>query len=185
MDLTSQYFDIFRLPINFEVDQGLLKERYLELQQRFHPDRYAGRSVQEQRLAVQSAAALNQAFDVLKSPVKRAQYLLELSGVGPDESDKNTADTDFLMTQMSLREDMADIPDALEPFAALAKIESALSSEFEVLELDFASAFAGGDLASAGQSLVKMQFYAKLLSELEEIEENLEDSLEGSFQGKA
>jgi len=48
------------------------------LQQEFHPDRFASKGDVDKRLAVQTASLINQAYDTLKSPLKRAQYLLEL-----------------------------------------------------------------------------------------------------------
>ena len=77
-----------------------LNRRYLLLQQEFHPDGYAKKSDAEQRLAVQMAALINQAFETLKSPLHRAQYLLERTGISADEQSKTTSDGAFLMQQI-------------------------------------------------------------------------------------
>ena len=76
---------MFGLPVNYQVDLSLLADRYRSMQRKFHPDRYASKPAQEQRLAVQYAAVINQAYTELSSPLLRAQYLLSLQnmeGVG-------------------------------------------------------------------------------------------------------
>lgn len=194
MDLTSNFFEIFRLPLSYEVDKPLLDERYLILQRQFHPDRYAGRSAQEQRIAVQSSAAINQAYDVLCSPVKRAQYLLEQSllelrdvdmdvGIGAEigNGKQTTADTEFLMEQMQLREELIEVRSVAEPFAELDVMEQKITGNFTALEQEFAAAYTLGELARAGDALVKMQFYSKLRSELEDLEDILENHLEDNL----
>ncbi len=177
MNFSHNYFEIFDLPIVFEIDKQLLKERYLVLQRQFHPDRYAGQSAQQQRLAVQSAAAVNQAYEALLSPVKRGQYLLEMAGIEPDNGNKTTSDTGFLMTQMNLREQLADINQAGEPFAQLDMLEQQVRADADALEQAFADEYDRSDLDAAGETLAKLQFYGKLLREIEELEAHLEESL--------
>ncbi|RLA39154.1 MAG: Fe-S protein assembly co-chaperone HscB [Gammaproteobacteria bacterium] len=195
MDLTSNFFEIFRLPLSYKVDKPLLDERYLILQRQFHPDRYAGRSAQEQRLAVQSSAAINQAYDVLCSPVKRAQYLLEQSllelryvdmdvdnGADIGNGEQTIADTEFLMEQMQLREELIEVRSVAEPFAELDILEQKITGNFKALEQEFAAAYTLGELARAGDALVKMQFYSKLQTELEDLEDILENYLEDNLE---
>lgn len=177
MDLTSHYFDIFHLSVTYEVDTGLLKERYLTLQRKFHPDRYASASAYEQRIAVQSASSVNRAFEVLRTPVKRAQYLLELAGVEQANDGETISDTDFLMAQMNLRQQMAEVRDGADPLAELDVLEQQVKADFSALEQEFSSAYKLDNLESASATLIKMQFYSKLLIELEDMEEALEENL--------
>lgn len=176
MDLTRNYFAVFDLAISYEVDLGLLKQRYLTLQRQYHPDRFASGLAQEQRLAVQSTSALNQAYDTLRSPVKRAQYLLELAGVKPQGGEKTNSDVDFLMVQMNLREQMAAVPDAAEPVVELDVLMQTVKHDFAALETEFSAAYSNNELESAGAVREKMQFYSKLVVELQELEEHLEKS---------
>ena len=78
---TNNFFEIFSLPVTWQIDRSLLDTRYRNLQREFHPDRYAAKGDTEKRLAVQTTALINQAYDSLKSPLKRAQYLLELAHI--------------------------------------------------------------------------------------------------------
>ncbi len=166
---------MFSLPTSYDVDLRQLEHRYVNLQKQFHPDRYAGKSAQDQRLAIQYIADINQAYAALKSPLLRAQYLLSLAGVDASHETAVTRDMDFLMEQMSLREALADISDAADPFAELAELEQKAVASFNALQQEFAGHYAAGDLELASESLAKMQFYSKLLNEVEQLEHELDE----------
>ena len=53
------YFDLFGLPVDFQVDGSLLTVRYRELQKQCHPDNFATASERDRLLAVQQAARIN------------------------------------------------------------------------------------------------------------------------------
>ena len=152
-----------------------LNRRYLLLQQEFHPDRYAKKSDAEQRLAVQMAALINQAFETLKSPLHRAQYLLERTGISADEQSKTTSDGAFLMQQIELREALASIPSSDKPWDALNTLESSLQANYEYLQADFGKRFSGGHFDEANELVAKMQFFTKLLDQVRSVEDTLED----------
>ena len=81
MSLTQNFFELFDIPVAFQIDSGLVAERYRKLQQALHPDRFANASDSERRLSVQRTAQVNEAFQTLKSPLLRARYLLQLKGI--------------------------------------------------------------------------------------------------------
>ena len=108
MELTQNHFELFGLPVAFDVDAQQLAERYRELQRILHPDRYANASDRERRLSIQHAAQVNEAFQTLKSSLRRARYLLQLKGVEFDDEKETHLDPAFLMEQMELREALAD-----------------------------------------------------------------------------
>ncbi len=83
MNLNQNHFELFGLPARFAVDTAALEARYLELQREVHPDRFAAASQAEQRVSTQLATRVNEAYQTLKSPLKRAGYLLQLRGVDP------------------------------------------------------------------------------------------------------
>ena len=78
MKISSNFFDVFSLPQGWVVDLSELDIRFRKLQQQFHPDRFANNSEIEKRRAVQMASMINQAYETLKNPLSRAQYLLQL-----------------------------------------------------------------------------------------------------------
>lgn len=164
-----------QVPEAYEVDAQTLSDNYLNLQRQFHPDRFAGKSAQEQRLAVQLASAVNQAYDTLRSPLLRAAYLLGQRGL--DSSGENTTvnDVDFLMSQMALREQLAAVTTAPDPFAELAPIAGQVSAQLSALEAQFAEQYGRQAFDVAAHTLIKMQFYNKLQLEVDELEESLDD----------
>ena len=119
MDFSSNFFDIFSIPVAWDIDINGLGIRYRALQQEFHPDRYATKTDVEKRLAVQSASLINQAFDTLKSPLKRAQYLLELNSVDANQEAHITTDAGFLMQQIELREALSGVSEKQDPWGRI------------------------------------------------------------------
>lgn len=125
-------------------------------------------------MSVQKASWVNQAYDILKSPVTRAQYLLELQGVDPNLDSHISRDSNFLMQQMMLREKLQDIENETEPFGALEEVAMVAREKFNELEADFSAAMANSDYENAREVVVKMQFFAKFLREIDEVEARLD-----------
>ncbi|MDM3870117.1 Fe-S protein assembly co-chaperone HscB [Porticoccus sp. W117] len=174
MENGNSFFEILGISESFTVDLLVLSERYRELQQQFHPDRYADKPERERNLAVQWSATINQAFDTLKSPLKRAQYLLERQGLDSTGESTVSSDPMFLMTQMELRESLADVRDNNDPFAALDELRSRVSSDYRDQQASFAQYYDAGEYDSALDTVAKMQFSSKLLAEMELLEEDLD-----------
>lgn len=175
MDFTSNYFEIFGLPISYKVDLDLLSERYHEMQREFHPDRYASKPAQEQRLAVQYAAVINQAFSELKSPLLRAQYLLSLNGAEGQGDAHITRDPVFLMQQIELREKLAESTQSSDAFGILEEVAEAAESEYTELQKLFDQQYNQSKFQDALETVAKMQFFSKLLVEVEQLEHELDD----------
>jgi molecular chaperone HscB len=90
------------------VDPQALDQAYRALQAQVHPDCFADRSDAERRVAMQWAAAANEAYRVLKKPLPRAKYLIESAGVVLGEQDNTAMPAEFLMQQMEWRELVAE-----------------------------------------------------------------------------
>lgn len=108
MNLQSNDFELFGLEPLFGLDRAVVDERWKDLQRQAHPDRFATADAAAQRLAMQWSVRINEAYQRLKDPLKRAAYLCELHGA-PIEAENNTAmPADFLMQQMAWREQLDD-----------------------------------------------------------------------------
>ncbi|MBV0934085.1 Fe-S protein assembly co-chaperone HscB [Marinobacterium weihaiense] len=175
MDITRNYFEFLGVPVSFDVDQARLAECYRDLQKQLHPDRHSHQSEREQRLAVQYTAYLNEALATLKSPLKRAQYLLSLKGIDTLSDSSNQLDPMFLMEQMELRERAAEAVEHDDPEAELDALQAYVSSDFKQLQQSFAVAWEAGELEQAELLVRKMQFSAKLQSDIEALEDRLFD----------
>ena len=117
--LQANDFALFELPQQFAIDRAQLDERWKALQREVHPDRFAAEGAAAQRVAMQWSVRINEAYQRLKDPLKRAAYLCELRGV-PVNAESNTAMPPvFLMQQMEWREALDDTQEvgALESLA--------------------------------------------------------------------
>ena len=108
MNLQSNDFELFHVPVQFAQDSTVIDARWKDLQREAHPDKFAAQGAAAQRLAMQWSVRINEAFQRLKDPLKRATYLCELHGA-PIQAETNTAmPADFLMRQMEWREALDD-----------------------------------------------------------------------------
>ncbi len=106
MNLQANDFELFEIEPCYAQDRGVLDARWKDLQRASHPDKFAGAGPAAQRLAMQWSVRINEAYQRLKDPLKRAAYLCELAGF-PVNAHTNTAmPVDFLMLQMQWREDL-------------------------------------------------------------------------------
>ncbi len=168
-------FALFDLPVAFQVDSALLNERYLALQKSLHPDNFSATSAQEQRLAIQKSAEINDALRILKDPIARADSIIALNtGETENPEEKSNNDIDFLMQQMEWRETLENIEnrkdtDELTAFAQEINqirhaILSELSTALDAQQWDIARAITD-----------KLRFIKKLQTEIERVEETLLD----------
>lgn len=179
-ELQQNHFELFGLPVRFALDTRQLAERYRELQRATHPDRHASAGDRERRLSVQQAARVNDAYQVLRSPLQRARYLLQLKGIEFDDERETQQDPAFLMEQMELREALGEVREQADPLQALdrflqqlAERNAAMQARLqELLEEDNPAAW-----QAAKQQVQKMQFLAKLQQEAEGLEEALLDTI--------
>lgn len=170
------YFELFDLEPGYELDMAVLAERYRRLQQACHPDRHAGGTARDVRLAVQKTSLVNQAYEVLKSPVARALYLLELAGVEVGAETYVTRDGLFLVQQMEMREALEAIreDDSNNAFSHLSDLSDDAQDTFEELQQVFGSQYRNNDFVLALDTVAKMQFFVKFLREIEETEEEMD-----------
>lgn len=178
-DLSSNHFELFGLPQAFELDRGKLDARYRELQRQVHPDRFASAGDQERRISMQQAARLNEAYQVLKDPLRRGRYLLELRGMDLDDQQQSLRDTAFLMEQMELREELEVVAEASDPLVVLAGFIDRVRASFRALQDELATSLASHEGVPEGAValVLKMQFYRKLEEEAEALEMDFEEQL--------
>jgi len=106
--LQSNDFELFGLEQRFSQDLATLDARWKDLQRQAHPDKFSAQGAAAQRIAMQWSVRINEAYQRLKSPLKRAAYLCELHGA-PVNAENNTAMPGaFLMQQMEWREELDD-----------------------------------------------------------------------------
>ena len=173
----QNYFEIFSVPISTAPDLNQLKEKNHELQQQVHPDRFANSDDAEKREAMQITSLVNEAYNTLKVPVTRLQYMLTLKGVDMNGETDTSMDGMFLMQQMELREEIADIRSQSDPLDALDTMSRDLKTQAENLLLNFAEFYEQDELEKSREVVRKLQFINKAQKEVNDITEQLEDEL--------
>ncbi|RHY63603.1 hypothetical protein DYB30_001921 [Aphanomyces astaci] len=63
---------------SFAIDAKKVEQLYWSLQKKMHPDLYGSKSDVEKELSVVNSALVNQAYNLLKAPTSRANYLVRL-----------------------------------------------------------------------------------------------------------
>ncbi len=146
----------------FDLDMDALERQYFGFQRRLHPDRFASKSGKEKALSQAQATSLNDAYETLKDPMKRAAYLLTLLGHPVDLTACGTInDRALLMEQMEKREALAD---ATTP-EQVAKLAVEAESEVIACQCHISAAFNAADLDGAGHLCIRLKYLAKLAEE--------------------
>ena len=170
------YFTLFGLSDQFNINIEQLTEVYQSLQKTVHPDRFAHASSQEQLIAVQKSSMINDAFQTLKNPLTRAYYMLTLRETNMPNEQASFGDTSFLMRQMELREMLSEVKDSNNPELAIVDITQVLEAEFQTLfkamQVQLQENTNEANLL-ASENLRKLKFYQKLHVEIDKLEDSL------------
>lgn len=159
------FFSLLNLPATFTQNLTQLETAWREASARVHPDRFATASATERRVAMQWAARINQAYDVLKDPVKRAVYLCELAGQTVDAENNTRMDTAFLMKQMQWRETLDEVREDSQGLASLAHI---IDQEKQALEHCLVELLdSKKDYLTASEKVRQLMFVAKIQQEIQ------------------
>ena len=169
------YFELFHLAPSFVLDANQLAVQYRQLQQQYHPDRYASASDGERLQALQQASDVNAAYQTLKDPLSRAEYLLMLQGLDIRDEQQTLQDPEFLMQQLDWREELEALREAVDPEAHIPVFEQRISSEFNRLMQQLQQALAAPELPLAADIIRKLKFVRKLRDELSRLEDSLMD----------
>ena len=165
MQLSDDDFTLFGLPQRHALDAAALADQWRALQSQVHPDRFASEGASAQRLAMQWAVRVNEAYQRLKDPLKRAAYLCELAGQ-PINAENNTAMPGaFLMQQMEWREALDDAHDAQQIDALGLVVKNA---ERDALAQCAALLDEAHDHAGAAQQVRALMFLARFARSVEQ-----------------
>jgi molecular chaperone HscB len=164
VNLQSDDFALFGLPAQFAQDRAAIDSRWKELQREAHPDRFATHGAAAQRVAMQWSIRINEAYQRLKDPLKRAAYLCELRGA-PINAESNTAmPAAFLIEQMAWREALDDATSEADLDALDAQLRTARTATLDrVGELLDGQ----GDAAAAAQQVRALMFIERFAQDIE------------------
>lgn len=169
----QNYFALFQLPQQFELDMAQLDSQYRKLQAEVHPDKFVNASPAERMQSMQMATLANEAYQTLKQPTSRARYLLQLQGIATDEENNTAMPADFLMAQMEWREAMDDARMSKD-IAALDALLKDMRIQAKALQGQVAHEIESAP-AQAALTVRKLRFIDKVSEDVNQLIAQLED----------
>lgn len=174
MDIAQNHFALFGLPAQFALDTAALDSRYRAVQAEVHPDRFAGGSDADRRRSMQWSTHANEAYQTLRSPLKRAKYLLAQQGVDVEVESNTAMPPEFLMAQMEWREQFEEAR-AARDLAELEALHDRLGDTLAKGYADLARALdRDSDTASAARIVRELMFVDRLGSQVNDVLAELE-----------
>ena len=169
----------------FDVDLAAVEKVHRELSRALHPDKYIGASPSERRAALTKAVEVNEAWRVVRDPLKRADALLSLASLASlaglrsvSEEGAPKADPEFLMDMLEQREALSDAK-AAKDLEAVRRLASAIEARVRGVEQVLSAGFKVGTSASAADlsglalKVGELKFYRRFLDEVSAIEDEL------------
>jgi molecular chaperone HscB len=176
VNLHSSDFELFGLPCRFSQDRADLDQRWKDLQREAHPDRFVAQGAAAQRLAMQWSVRINEAYQRLRDPLKRAAYLCELRGA-PVNAENNTAmPAAFLMQQMAWREALDEATKMADLDGLTQQVMTSRSSALQACE---ALLDEQDDAAGAVQQVRALMFIERFSADVQERQDRLEAAERG------
>jgi molecular chaperone HscB len=169
----QNYFALFQLPQQFNIDSAKLDANYRKVLAEVHPDKFVNASSATRMQSMQQATLANEAYQTLKRPTARARYLLTLAGVATDEENNTAMPADFLMAQMEWREAMDDARFAKD-VAALDALLKEMNSQAKALQQQVADEIEQAPVQAA-MTVRKLQFIDKVSEDVNALIAQLED----------
>ncbi|KAF8216239.1 hypothetical protein K438DRAFT_1560441 [Mycena galopus ATCC 62051] len=153
---STSFHDIFALPSRpnpFVVDTALLKRRFREAQAACHPDSWASKGQHKQDIAQNLSSQVNEAYNSLLHPLRRAEYILEQNGLPMSENDK-LDDLEFISEIMEARENIDEAADEDELARMVDENTAKIEETVGILE----RAVGAQEWASAKDAAVRLKY---------------------------
>jgi molecular chaperone HscB len=168
-------FETLGIAPTFEIDINAVERRYRDLSRVLHPDRHVGSSPAERRLSLSKAVEVNEAWRLVRDPIRRAEALLRRQGIDVKEGTEPKADPEFLMDMMEQREALSEAKAKNDPASVKTLATQIRAKETDVLGR-LARGFArprgeGEDLDWLVPLIGELRYYRRFLDEVSSIEE--------------
>ena len=164
MNLTDDDFALFGLPQRFALDRDRLDERWRALQAEVHPDRFVAQGTAAQRVAMQWAVRVNEAYRRLRDPMARGAYLAGLRGADVQPHSNTAMPADFLVRQLQWREALADAEDSAAVHGLEREVRQQHDELLRQLEADFD---VRGDAAAAARTVRALMFVSRFREDID------------------
>lgn len=177
--LKQDYFALFSLSQEFQIDVDNLKQQYQHLQSSFHPDKFANKSSTEQSLAMQISTHINTAYQTLSHSLARAIYLLSLQGIDAASETDTQLPMEFLMQQMEVREAISEAASDESGLTTLEQLANENNQAAKTTNENFISYYQANNFDKAKESVRVWQFQNKIQEDIKTKIASIEDALLG------
>jgi molecular chaperone HscB len=165
-------FETLGIARTFDVDLPAVERTHRELSRALHPDKFVSATASERRAALSKAVEVNEAWRIVRDPIRRAEALLALAGVAVGENREPKADPEFLMEMLEQREALAEAK-AAKDLPRVREMARGIEARAAQVERVLANGFARGDAASLVGTLGELRFFKRFLDEVSAIEDEL------------
>jgi molecular chaperone HscB len=165
-------FAILGIPRSYEVDLPAVERTHRELSRALHPDRFVGASPSERKAALGKAVEVNEAWRVVRDPIRRAEALMRLAGVEVGEDKEPKPDAELLMEMLEMREALAEAK-AERDLVRVRAMAKTIEDRRHAVQIELAGGFARGEAAALVGKLGELRFYRRFLDEVSAIEDEL------------
>lgn len=173
--VTQGYFELFGLDSKFSIDLTTLESNFRKIQSESHPDRFVTANAAEKLKSMQLATLANEAYQTLKKPALRAEYLLKLQGIEAISENNTAMPIDFLMQQMEWREAIDDAKNAND-IASLDALLAEMQQEGKALNAALALLIDDHqDYEAAIEATRKLTFIDKVSIDINKVIEQIEN----------
>ena len=168
-------FETLGLPHRYDVDLAAVEKAHRELSRALHPDKYAQAGASERRDALSRAATVNEAWRIVRDPIKRAEAMFALLGVPVGEDKEPKVDQEFLMEMLEQREALAEARESKD-LSGVSAIVSSIRERQRATEKELASGLSSEAPAGFVGKLGELRFYRRFLDEASAIEEDIAEA---------
>jgi molecular chaperone HscB len=160
---SSDAFGLLGLPARFDLDPKVIEQAFFERSKELHPDRFATAPAAERVAALSKSRALNDAYQILKKPVARAEYLLAQAGITIGENER-IADAAFLMEILELREELAEARVAKRT-SEIEALCGQMKARRKTVVSSLSPLFEANDLPAIKNALITLRYLDRYLEE--------------------
>lgn len=169
----KNYFNLFNLDCDYFINIKELEKIYQEKIMVNHPDKFVNQDSEIRQKTLQNTSILNSAYEILKSPEKRANYILELNGINAFKESDTKMDAEFLLKQIELREELEDIDNVDELYNFLEKINQEIKDSIAQIS----QGFENNDLLKVRNLIRELKFFKQLQQQTNTLMDKYEEQI--------
>jgi molecular chaperone HscB len=155
-------FGLLGLPARYDLDAKLIEQAFFDKSKELHADRFATAPAAERVAALSRSRALNDAYQVVKKPVARAEYLLARSGVTIGDNER--VEPELLIEILELREELAEAK-AMRQLARVEQLRAAMAVRRDAAVGALPALFERGELAEIKNQLIVLRYLDRYVDE--------------------